>query len=91
MTDKHILDIYSKILDWRLLAAHLGFKRPDIIVIETAARHNEKLMRLYTLQEWKTKGKIDETDTYRNLIEAMIKADCLDSALEVCEELGQCT
>ena len=91
VTDEHILEIYPKILDWRLLAAHLGLTRPEVREIETEARQNEKLLRLYVLQEWKRKGALPETNTYGALIEAMIKADCPDLAQEICTKLGQCT
>ena len=36
-------------------------------------------MRLYTLKEWKEKGMMGQTVTYRVLIKAMIKAECLNS------------
>ena len=82
--DEHILEIYPRLEKWKRLAAHLGLKQEDLEAIESRARNDEELMRLYMLQEWKRKNKISETATYQVLLEALLKCSCSNSAVEVC-------
>ena len=42
-------------------------------------------MRLYMLQEWKTKKRLDGTVTYQVLLGALIECGCSESAIQVCE------
>ena len=47
-----------------------------------------EMMRLYTLQKWKDKGTLDETATYRVLLEALLLSGNEGTVLEVCKLLG---
>ena len=85
VSDDHILEIYPQLVKWRLVAAHL---RVDVETIETRARGDEELMRLYTLQEWKRKKRLDGSATYQVLLQVLIKCKCSESALQVCELLS---
>ena len=71
-----------------LVANHLGLSQADIESIEFRARDNMKMMRLYTLKEWKDKGVLDETATYRVLLEALLLSGNEKTAFEVCKLLG---
>ena len=82
--DDHILEIYPQLKKWRLVAAHL---KVDVEAIETRARGDEELMRLYTLQEWKKEKRLDGSATYQVLLQVLIKCKCSESALRVCELL----
>ena len=101
VSDDHILKIcpqpekrgsldssYLQWLKWRGVATNLGLTQADIQAIESRARPDKRLMRLYVLQEWKKKNKISGAATYRVLLEALIKCDCLESANQVCELLS---
>ena len=85
VSDDHILEIYPQLVKWRLVAAHLGV---DVETIEARARGDEELMRLYTLQEWKRKKRLDGTTTYQVLLKVLIKCNCSASAIQVCELLS---
>ena len=69
------------------MAAHLGLTREDVEAIESVARLDEKIMRLYMLQEWKKRSKIEGTATYQVLLKALLKCDCSNSVVKVCELL----
>ena len=87
VNDKHIRKIYSQLEKWKRVAAHLDLAQKDVEAIESRARPDEELMRLYMLQEWKTKNKINETATYQVLLEALLECSCSNSAVKVCELL----
>ena len=84
----HILEIYSQLENWKEVAAHLGLTQEDVEAIEGRAGLNEKLMKLYMLQEWKRKNKIKGAATYRVLLEALLKCDCANTVVKVCELLS---
>ena len=86
-SDKHILKIYPNMENWERVAFHLGLKLPDIEAIETKAKRDVKLMRLYALQKWKSDGMISGTATYRVLLEALFECECSKQVLEVCRLL----
>ena len=69
------------------MAAHLGLTQADVQAIETQARVDEELMRLYMLQKWKSKKKLDGTATYGVLLKALEKCNCAESVTQVHELL----
>ena len=83
----HILEIYSQLVNWKRLAAHLGLKNYDVEAIEYKAGRDVKLMRLYTLEEWKDKGILDGTATYKVLLEALIRSENSEMAIKLRELL----
>ena len=85
VSDKHILKIYPQLEKWKRVAAHLGLAQEDVEAIESRARPDEELMRLYMFQEWKKRNKIDKTATYQVLLEALLECSCSNSAVKVCE------
>ena len=87
-SDEHIFEIYYQLEKWKLVAAHLGLTQADVQAIESMAWRDEELMRLYMLQEWKRKKRLDGTATYQVLLKALIKCNCSGSALQVCELLS---
>ena len=89
VSDQHILEIYPQLKNWRRVAAHLGLTQADVQTIEGGAKADEELMRLYMLQDWKRKKRLDGTVTYHVLLEALIKCSCSESAIQVCELLAQ--
>ena len=88
VSDDHILEIYPQLENWKRVAAHLGLTQADVQAIEGRARPDEELMRLYMLQEWKAKKRLDGTATYQVLLNALIKCNCSTTALQVCELLS---
>ena len=88
VSDDHILEIYPQLEKWKRVAAHLGLTQADVQAIESGARPDEELMRLYTLQEWKRKKRLDGTATYQVLLQVLTKCKCSESALQVCELLS---
>ena len=88
VSDDHILQIYPQLEKWKRVAAHLGLTRADIGAIESEARPDEELMRLYMLQKWKEKKTLDGTASYQVLLEALISCTCSKSAVQVCEMLS---
>ena len=88
VSDEHILEIYAQMVSPVLVANHLGLSHADIESIEFRARDSMEMMRLYTLQKWKDKGTLDETATYRVLLEALLNSGNEETALEVCKLLG---
>ena len=86
---EHLLEIYPQLESWKLVAHHLGLIALDIEAIEHKSQQNIELMRLYTLQEWKSNGILDGTATYKVLLEALLKSGSSDSALQVCKLLQQ--
>ena len=70
------------------MAAHLGLTQADVQAIESGARPDEELMRLYMLQEWKRKKRLDGKATYQVLLKALTKCNCSESALQVSELLS---
>ena len=91
VSDSHINEIYPQLGKWKLVAHHLGLSGPDLEAIEHKAQGDVRLMRLYTLQEWKSKGVIDGTATYRVLLKALLKSGSSDSAVQVCRLLQRPT
>ena len=71
-----------------LMANHLGLSQADIESIKFGAGDSMEMMRLYTLQKWRDKGTLDETATYRVLLEALLNSGNEETALEVCKLLG---
>ena len=84
--DGHIKEIYCELENWERVAYHLGLSGPDIAAIK-AENNTIRVKRLYTLQEWKKKGKFDGVATYRVLLEALRECDCSNLVLRVCELL----
>ena len=88
VSDDHILEIYPQLEKWKRVAAHLGLTQADVQAIESGARPDEELMRLYMLQEWKKKKRLERKATYQVLLNALTKCSCTESALQVCELLS---
>ena len=88
VSDDHILKIYRTLDKWRLVAAHLDLTQADVQAIEGRARSDEELMRLYMLQDWKKKKRLDGTATYQVLLKNLIECNCSTSALQVCDLLS---
>ena len=88
VSDEHILEIYPQLGKWKRVAAHLGLTQADVIAVESMARPDQELMRLYMLQEWKRKKRLVGTATYQVLLKVLIKCDCSESAIEVCKLLS---
>ena len=88
VSDDYLLQIYPQLEKWKRVAAHLGLTRADVEAIESSARPDEELMRLYMLQEWKRKKMLDGTASYQKLLEALISCSCSNSAVQVCEMLS---
>ena len=90
VTDDHIKEIYSQMENWEQVANHLGLTRPDIQVIEGKAGRDVVKMRMYTLQDWKSKpeNRISGTVTYQVLLEALLSSSCITTAFKVCELLA---
>ena len=84
VSDEHILKIYPQLEKWERVAAYFGFRLADTQAIESQARSNEKLMRLYMLGRWK-RMKIGKT-TYQVLLKALMKCNCSESAVQLCGE-----
>ena len=91
VSDDHINEIYPQLEKWKLVAHHLGLSGPDLEAIEQKAQGDIRVMRLYTLQEWKSKGILSGTATYRILLEALLKSGSSNSAVQVCRLLQQST
>ena len=87
VSDDHILKIYPQLEKWKRVAAHLGLTQADVQAIESGAKPDEELMRLYMLQEWKKKKRLDGKATYQVLLEALIECSCSESAIQVCKLL----
>ena len=83
--DEHINEIYRQLEKWELVAHHLGLTKPDIEAIR--AKQGMGLQRLYTLQEWKNKGKVYGVATYRVLLKALHECGCSDIVVKVCKLL----
>ena len=83
VSDDHILEIYPQLENWKRVAAHLGLTQEDVQAIESRASLDEKLMRLYMLQEWKNKKKIKGEATYKVLLDALQKCECSKSVVKV--------
>ena len=84
VNEEHIWLISRELENWKLVAAHLGFTHRDISNIEftTYLKFNVDLMREKMMKEWKMQN--NGMATYRLLLEALLKADCFNSALHVC-------
>ena len=90
ISDDHILEIYPQLENWRLVAVHLGLTHIDIqAVVSQATLEGESLMRVYMLQEWKRKKRLEGKATYQVLLKALIKCNCSASAIQVCELLSE--
>ena len=87
VSEEHILEIYAQLEKWKQVAAHLRLTREDVEAVESRARTDEELMRLYMLQEWKKRNKINKMATYQVLLEALLKCTCSKSAVKLCELL----
>ena len=89
VSDEHILEIYAQMVNPVLVANHLGLSQADIKSIEFRAKNSHmKLMTLYILQNWKEKGILYDTATYRVLLAALLSSGNEKTALEVCKLLG---
>ena len=88
VSDKHILKIYHQLEKWKQVAAHLDLTQADVEAVESKARSNEELMRLYMLQKWKEKKTLGGTASYQVLLEALISCTCSKSAVQVGEMLS---
>ena len=87
VSDEHILEIYPQLEKWRLVAIHLDLIQRDVWQsIESRAKGNEELMRLYMLQEWKRMN--NGAATYQVLLEVLTRCKCSKSAIQVCELLS---
>ena len=91
VNDEHIRKIYPLLENWNRLAVHLGLTRAEFQAIQSAAWPDEELVKLRILQEWKREKKMEEKAKYQILLEALIKCNCLDSAVQVCGEWGHHT
>ena len=90
VTDDHILEIYPQMKQWERVAKNLKLTDADIEGIKEKARLDTNLMRLYVLNEWKNKRRIFGDNTYKDLLEALLKGDCdTDSAEQICELLSR--
>ena len=85
----HILEIYSQLDKWEEVATHLGFSKADLQSIKRYSVRDESLIKLNMLQQWKSRGKLSGTSTYRCLIEALLKCKCLNTIEQVCLLLQQ--
>ena len=88
VSEKHILEIYARMINPVLVANHLCLSKADIESIELRARDSMKLMRLYVLQDWKEMGSLDETATYGVLLEALLNSGNSKTALEISKLLS---
>ena len=89
VSDGHILEIYPQLENWRLVAVNLCLTHMDIqAIVSQAMLEGESLMRVYMLQEWKRKKRLEGKATYRVLLKALIKCNCSASAIQVCELLS---
>ena len=88
VSKEHIGEVYPQLEKWELVAHHLGLSGPDIEAIKYKAMYDVELMRLYTLQKWKSKGTLDGTAVYRVLLEALLKSGSSNSAVQVCRLLA---
>ena len=68
------------------MSAHLGLKQADIVAIKHDASDTE-LMRLYSLQKWKSMSVLEGNNTFRVLLKALLECGCTEHALKVCELL----
>ena len=91
VNDEHILKFYPLLENWKRLAVHLGLDQAKFRAIQYAAWPDEELMKLSILQEWKGEKKLEYKAKYQILLEALIKCNCLDSAVQVCGEWGRHT
>ena len=88
VSNEHIKEIYSQLKKWRRLAVHLSFTGADIAQIAREANQDVALlMKLYMLQQWKSKGKLDKIASYRVLLNALLECTCTESAVQLCELL----
>ena len=87
LNDNHILDIYPNLEKWERVSAHLGLRQADITAIKQDAANDTELRRLYALRKWKSMSVLKGTDTFRELLKALLKCGCTELALEVCELL----
>ena len=69
------------------MGAHLGLTQADIVKIESQAKPDKELMKLYMLQKWKTM-RIQErgTPTCQVLLDALLKCGCTASAITICRK-----
>ena len=88
VSDDHINEIYSQMENWEQVANHLSLTRPDIRAIESRAGRYDVEKRMYTLQDWKNKNKVNKEATYQVLLEALLKSSSNNSAIKVFELLA---
>ena len=91
VSKEHVDKIYPQLENWEQVAHHLGLSGPDIEAIKYKAMYDVELMRLYTLQKWKSKGTLDGMAVYRVLLEALLESGSSNSAVQVCRLLQQST
>ena len=82
VSEQFILEIYSEVIDWQLVASHLKLTRAEIEAIDKN-NQTEVLKRMRMLQEWRGKMLISGEATYGNLIMALVKGRCGDLAHKI--------
>ena len=88
VTNEHILKIYVHMGNPALVASHLSLTQPEIDAIKYEAGTDLNLLKLQTLQKWKSNGILSGTATYCDLLEALLSSRCSNSAaVEVCKLL----
>ena len=84
VSDEHILEIYLQLENWEKVAVYLDLTLAEILAIQQKASESVRIMRLYMLQEWKSKKKADGTATYQVLLEALVDCECNHNATQMC-------
>ena len=86
VSDEHILEFYTLLEKWKLVAIYLGLTREDITAVERVANSNKErrsyeLMNLCMLRGWKKKKG---HAPYRALLRGLIRFKCPAATEEVC-------
>ena len=87
ISEEDILEIYPQLENWLQVAPLLGLTPPDLEAIKHKAMGDVKLMRMYMLQEWKSRSLLSGQDTYRVLLDALVKSQSTKTVKHVCEML----
>ena len=85
-SDNHILEISCFLENWELVTSSLGLEPPNIEEIKHDYSHDLNLMRLKSLQKWRSLFVLNAT--YRVLLEALLISGCTDQAYQVCRLLN---